>query len=68
VRRQRVEETLNHTAEEGRGGQTAPPDRGGGLDPHHERSEVRSNHTAERILRLPSVPIIVVIFNIFHFQ
>jgi hypothetical protein len=45
--------------------QTAPPDRGGGLDPRRMRREVRSNHATRRILWLPSVSIIIVIFNIF---
>jgi hypothetical protein len=64
-RHRRGEETSNHASGEGKGARTAPPDRGGGLDPRRRRGEVRSNRAAERILRLPSVPIIVIIFNIF---
>jgi hypothetical protein len=62
-RHQRGEGTSNHVVREGRGHRTT--DRGGGLDPCCRRGEVRSNCVAERILWLPSVPIIIIILNIF---
>jgi hypothetical protein len=49
----RSEGTTNHTVAEERGAQVALPDRGGGLNLCHRRGEVRTNHTAERILWLP---------------
>jgi hypothetical protein len=60
---QRGEGTSNHVVREGRGHRTT--DRGGGLDPCRRRGEVRSNCVAKRILWLPSVPIIIIILNIF---
>jgi hypothetical protein len=35
---------------------------------HLQIEEGTSNHTIQRILQLPLVPIIIIIFNIFHFQ
>jgi hypothetical protein len=55
VRRWRGKESLNHAVEEvevrrrrGEGARTSPPDRGGGLDPHRMRGEMRSKHVARR--------------------
>jgi hypothetical protein len=58
-----------------RRGRGAPLEREGSSNYAVEEGEVHlqieegtSNHTIQRILQLSLVPIIIIIFNIFHFQ
>jgi hypothetical protein len=53
------------TIGEGMGTRTAPPDKGDGLDSRHRRGEVRPKHAIGRKEILPTVPIIIIIVNIF---